>query len=279
MAGDTKDAFLDHSETDSADEGIQETSVIPEKEPEPDSTMSIGQYDIDGNIEGDRTPGQDGPRDSVVQHLPTAGHSPGDPLQRSESKQVSQPMTLDGLSIDAREVQDADAIHSTREPWKLAVNSPGRDTVLDAGLADDTIFESGQLQDMIIETTEGSSDTTSGMAVESHNPMCSNFGDVDIVPGVSSEAMATDNLSTAELDLPTSEYDILTDLDIPGVESRAQVDTEESEAFTANSTTTQLPNSISSGNTDTWQVVNWPKMDPKDLLQSWNWVFQKRHHP
>ena len=32
--------------------------------------------------------------------------------------------------------------------------------------------------------------------------MCSTFGDVDIVPGVASEAMATDNLGTAELDLP-----------------------------------------------------------------------------
>ena len=62
--------------------------MIPEKDPEPDSTMSIRQYDIDGNIKDGRTPDQDGPRESVVQHLPTAQHSPMDPLQRSESKQA-----------------------------------------------------------------------------------------------------------------------------------------------------------------------------------------------
>merc|ERR1712230_269816 len=86
--------------------------------------------------------------------------------------------------------------------------------------------------------------------------------------------MAMDNLSTAELDLPTSEYDIMTDLD--GTESRAQVNARESEPSSALSTMTQHPSSLSSGS---WQVVNWPKMDPRDLLQSWNWVFQNRHHP
>lgn len=273
MAGNTNDAFLDHSETDSADEDVQETSMIPEKDPEPDSTMSIGQYDIDGNIEGGRNLDQDRPREPVVQQLPTAQHSPVDPLRKLESKQLSQPMALDGPSVDTGEVQDT-ATHTAREPWNSAAHSPGRDTILDAGMADDTTFELGTLRDMIIETTEGSNDTTSDMAVESHSPMCSTFGDVDTVPGVPSEDMAMDNLSTAELDLPTSEYDIMTDLD--GTESRAQINARESEPSSALSTMTQHPSSLSSGS---WQVVNWPKMDPRDLLQSWNWVFQNRHHP
>ncbi|PVH67566.1 hypothetical protein DL98DRAFT_600355 [Cadophora sp. DSE1049] len=279
VAGDTNDAFLDHSETDSADEGVQETSIIPEKDPEPDSTMSIDQYEIDKYIENGRHLHQDRPREPVIQHSPTAEHSPVDPLRESENTQLSQPMALDELSVDAREVQDTDATHITREPWNSAAHSPGRDTVLDAGMADDTTFELGKLQDVIIETTEGSNDTTSDMAVESHNPTSPTYTNVDIVPGVPSEAMVTGNLSTAELDLPTSEYDILTDLDIPGGESRAQVDARESEASSAISTMTQHPNSLSSGNSGSWQVVNWPKMDPKDLLQSWNWVFQNRRHP
>ncbi|PVH67605.1 hypothetical protein DL98DRAFT_543023 [Cadophora sp. DSE1049] len=278
VAGDTNDAFLDHSETDSADEGVQETSIIPEKDPEPDSTMSIDQYEIDKYIENGRHLHQDRPREPVIQHSPTAEHSPVDPLRKSENTQLSQPMALDELSVDAREVQDTDATHITREPWNSA-HSPGRDTVLDAGMADDTTFELGKLQDVIIETTEGSNDTTSDMAVESHNPTSPTYTNVNIVPGVPSEAIVTGNLSTAELDLPTSEYDILTDLDIPGAESRAQVDARESEASSAISTMTQHPNSPSSGNSGSWQVVNWPKMDPRDLLQSWNWVFQNRRHP
>lgn len=71
--------------------------------------------------------------------------------------------------------------------------------------------------------------------MQSHYPISLTYGNVDIVPGV---PVVMDNPSTVELDLPTLEYDILTDLDIPGTENRAQVDARESESTSVVSTTT-----------------------------------------
>ncbi|KAH6704318.1 hypothetical protein BKA61DRAFT_618344 [Leptodontidium sp. MPI-SDFR-AT-0119] len=259
--------------------------MIPEKDPEPDNTMSIDQYDIDKHIESGRNLRQDRQNEPVAEHSPTAEHSPAaepspvDPLGKSDNTQLSQVMELDGPSADAGQVQDIAATHTTRESGNSRVDSPGRDTVLDAGMPDDTTFDFGELEDMTIDATEGSNDTTSDMAVESHNPIAHNYGDADSVPAVPGEAMAMDKLSTAEPDLLTSEYDTVTDLDIPGAESSARIDVREGEASNTISTMTQHPNSPSSGSSGSWQVVNWPKMDPKDLLQSWNWVFQNRRHP
>ncbi|KAH7363995.1 hypothetical protein BKA65DRAFT_545897 [Rhexocercosporidium sp. MPI-PUGE-AT-0058] len=257
VTGDANDAVLDHSEADSSDEDVEETIMISEKDPEPDTTMPIEQHDTDKTTESGKSPRQEKPNE------PVAEHSRINPLHKSDKTQLSQVKELSRPSVDGGQVQDTAATH-TRECGISRVDSTEKDTVLDAGMPDDTMFEFEKLEDTMIDATEGSNDTTSNMVVEE--------------PAVPGEAIAIDKPSTAA-DLLTAGYDMMMDLDIPGAERRAHKDVSEGEGSSALSTMSQHPNSPSSGSSASWQVVNRPKMDPRDLLQRWDWVFGTRDRP
>jgi uncharacterized radical SAM superfamily protein len=119
------------------------------------------------------------------------------------------------------------------------------------------------------DADRNSNNTTTDMAVSSHVTILDDMLDVP------REATKMDILATAEPDLIALEYNMV-DLDIPGAQNRAQPDIKVKELIEVNAlcTTSQYDHPGSLGS---WQVVNWPKMDSKELLQGWNWVFQNRY--
>jgi len=125
---------------------------------------------------------------------------------------------------------------------------------------------------MTEDAIEESNNVTTDMAMDSHETTAHKLGDSADVLG---EATAIDILGTAESD---SEYDMM-HLDIPGANRRAQSDAREGDSIeAANTLYTMSQYHNAPRGLDNWQIVNRPKVDPKDLLQSWTWVFHNRYH-
>jgi len=260
-------------DAESIDEGVPAISVIPiENEAAPDSTISVDQCHVGADVED----GTNARRDELDEAI--AEKSAVDPLRESDTP-LLQVKGLDETLVDAGQLHDA-AIDAAEEFGNPRADSARKDAALDSGMPDDTMFEFGAPGNMTVDAIEESSNTTTDMAADSDNTTARKLGDADNVPDVPGESMAMDMPCTAEPDLTTSEFDML-DLDIPGAKSRAQPGVRESdsmEAANALYTMSQYHDTLSSGGLGSWQVVNWPKMDPKELLQSWNWVFQNRYH-
>lgn len=81
---------------------------------------------------------------------------------------------------------------------------------------------------------------------------------------VPNEAIAMDRLVTAELDPITLEYDIM-EFDVLEAKIRGPREVNPIEAANALYTMSQNYNH-SSGGLGSWQVVNWPKINLKELL-------------
>lgn len=265
MAEDESDTGMADGDAESVDEDVPAISVIPvEKEAALDSTIPVDQCHVDEDVEDGANAPRDKPDETIAEEAA--------PLVESDNTPLLQVKELDGTLVDAGQLHDA-AIDASGEFGNPRVDSPRKDAALDSGIPDDTIFEFGAPSNMTIDAIEQSNNTTTDMTSRK-------LGDSDNVLDVPGESMAMDMLGTAEPDLTTSEFDMM-DLDIPGAKSRAQQDVREGDPIEAANTLytmSQYYNPPPSGGLSSWQVVNWPKMDPKELLQSWNWVFQNRYH-
>ena len=273
VAEDESDTALD-GDAESVDEGVPVISVIPvEKETGPDSTISVDQCHVGKDDEDGANTPRDKPNETVAEK------SAVDPLGESDNTPLLQLREPDGTLIDARQLDDA-TVDAAGDSGNPRVDSPVNDAALDSSIPDDTIFEFGESDNMTVDVIEESNNTATDIAVGSHNTTAHKLGGSDNVPDVPGEAMAMDMFGTTEPDPTASEYDMM-DFDIPGARNSAQPDVKEGdsiEAANALYTMSQYHNPLSSEGLGSWQVVNWPKMDPKELLQSWNWVFQNRCH-
>jgi len=274
VAEDENDTGMADGDAESVDEDVPAISVIPvEKEAAPDSTISVDQCHVGEDVEDGADAPWDIPDETVAEKAAV------DPLGESDNTPLLQVKELDGTLVDAGQLHNA-AIDAARESGNPRVDSPRKDAALDSSMPDDTIFEFGAPGNTTVDASEESNNTTTDMAADSHNTTARKLGDTGNVPDAPGESMAVDIPGTAEPDLTTSEYDMM-DLDIPGAKSRAQPDVREGDSIEAANTLytmSQYHNPPSSGGLGSWQVVNWPKVDPKELLQSWNWVFQNRYH-
>lgn len=248
VAEDESDMALVDGDAESVDEGDPVISVITvEKETGADSTISVDQCHVGKDVED--AP-RDKPNETVAEKLTV------DPFGESDNTPLLQLREPDRSLVDAGQLDDA----IVDAPWDSGnprVDSPGKDVALDSGMLDDTIFEFGESDNMTVDTIEESNNTTTDMAVDT---TARKPGDSDNVP-----------------DVP-GEYDMM-DVDIPGAKNRAQPDVRGGESIEAANTLytmSQYHNPPSTGGLGSWQVVNRPKMDPKELLESWNWVFQNR---
>jgi hypothetical protein len=112
------------------------------------------------------------------------------------------------------------AINIARESGNPRVDLLRKDIALDLGILDDTIFEFRVPSNIIVDAIKESNNTITNIVADSYNTISHKLSNSDNVLDIPSELIAIDILSTAELDLITSEFDII-DLDILGVKSRA----------------------------------------------------------
>lgn len=241
-------------DAESVDEDDPVISMIPETEP--DSTISVDQWHVGKDADDGASTSRDKSNEAV------------DLLRGPESTPPLQLGEPDGLSVDVGQLDDAivDAPENSGNP---SVDSPRQDAALD--MLGDTIFEIEEFGDMTVDMIEESNNTTIDMVVSSHNTT----GNSGNVPDVPSEAIALDMGSTAEPGSTTSEYDMM-DVDVTGAKNRAQPDVREGESVEAANTLFAMSqyHNPPSGGLGGWQVVNRPRIGPKELLENWNWVFQ-----
>jgi hypothetical protein len=276
VAEDESDTALGDGDAESVEEGVPAISVTPvEKEAGPDSTIWVDQC----HVCNDGKDGVNAPADKPIETL--AQKSAVNQLVGSDSTPLLQLREPDGTLAYAGKLDD-EIVDAAGESGNPGAESPGKayDAALDSGMPNDTIFEAGESDNMTVDAIEESNNTTTDIAADSHNTTAHKLGDSDNVPDVPGDAIATEVLGTTEPDSTTSEYDMM-DLDIPGRKDRLQPDFKGGESIEAANTLytmSQYHNPPSSGGLGSWQVVSWPKMDPKELLQGWNWVFQNRCH-
>ena len=271
MAEDEIDTALVDGDAESVDEGVPVIGVIPvEKETGPDSTISVDQCHVGNDYEDGANTPRDKPNETVAEK------SAVDLLGESDNTPLREP---DGTLVDARQLDDA-TFDAAGSPGNPRVYSPINNAALETDILDDTIFEFEMFDNTTVEAIEESNNTATDIAVSSHDTTAQKLGDSDNVLDVPGEAMAMDMFGTAEPDPTTSEYDMM-DFNILGAKNSTQPDVREGESMEAANalyTMSQYHNPLSSEGLGSWQVVNWPKMDPKELLQSWNLVFQNRSY-
>jgi hypothetical protein len=198
---------------------------------------------------------------------------------------------------------DGTTVYVPKESNYTTDDTPGESTVKLLGKLYNVTLDSDREPDgMIVELVESGNNvdtvgepnnTILDIPVESNNATVHLLGDSDNATDVPGEAVAMDVLNTIEAEPTTSEYDM--DLNLAGAKSRIEMEVGEGESIeTANVlyTTSQYQSPRPSGGLGSWQVVYWtgvvsqddrqgwePKsstgIDPKELLQKWNWVFQR----
>jgi hypothetical protein len=160
---------------------------------------------------------------------------------------------------------------------------------------DGTVVELGESDNMTVDAVGESNNEILDAPVESDNATVCVLGDSDNAIDVLQESMAMDVLDKTEVDRTTSEYDVM-DLDIPEAKSRVEIEARQGESIEAANalyTMIQYPTPQTSRGLGSWQVVNWQRMthqddqqgwssklstgiDLKELLEGWNWVFQRK---
>ena len=156
---------------------------------------------------------------------------------------------------------------------------------------DETMAELGKSNNMAVDAVRESNNTTLDALVEADKP-------TDVL----GEPVAIDVLDAAEVDQTAFDYDMM-DLDTAVRKGSVEVDGIEMfgvgdsiEAAITLSTLGQYNIPPSFSNLSNWQVVNWPRtalsdgrggwgaarsklstgIDLKELLEGWDWVFQKK---
>jgi len=162
-------------------------------------------------------------------------------------------------------------VEAARESGSLGVDSPGKDTTLDSGMPDEPLLEFGEPENMTIDAIENSNNTTTGIAAGSHHTTAHKVSDSENVPNVPDEAIAMNILGTAKPDTTILNHDMMKS-NIPEAKNSAQ---QEANALC---TMSQYHHPPSCEGPDSWQVVNLSTIHPKELLQSWNWVFHRDHN-
>jgi len=218
--------------------------------------------------------------------MPTINATNNEPIETAQADLVAaQPgeMTdrtllhkdkdMDGTSGDARKLNDS-TVNVADTTVHAGLDLRERRTASDSGTPKDVMV--GGSENSSIEAAENSSTAT---AVASQDENAYQVEDAELVSDLPDEVIAIEVPSTRDLD-PAYVEDNVMDLDIPETESRPQQNRDEGDSIETASVpkiVTPHHTASSSEGLGTWQIVGWPRMGPKELLQGWSWVFQ--YHP
>ena len=231
-------------------------------------TISVDQCHIP--VSEDIQDGANVPRDETNETV--VKKSAVDPLGESDIT-LLQLNELDGTLVDAEETYDVtvDPVGGFGTP---RVDSPKKDVDRDLGMGSDAIFEFEEPENMTVNAIKESNKAIKEKADDLHNITAPRLGNSDAAPDAPDEAVRVDITGAVEPDPIVSGYDKM-DVDILGAKGKPELG-EGYPIEVANTlcTMSQYPNPLPSGGLGSWQVVNRPKMDPRELLRSWNWVFQ-----
>jgi hypothetical protein len=199
----------------------------------------------------------------------------------------------DGTTVDVPRESDFTVVDPLWESGNASVGALEEPSVTLDSDVEPSGVELGESDNMNVDAVGESNNTMLDVPVESDNATVQLLGESDNGTDVPGKTMAMDVHDTTELD-PASEYDMM-DLDIPGSKSRVGMEVrgrKSIEAASALYTMSQHHSPPSSGGLGNWQVVNWLRMtrqdgrqgwgaklstgiDPKGLLEGWDWVFQR----
>jgi hypothetical protein len=200
----------------------------------------------------------------------------------SDNTAVAVPDESNHIVLDVLWPSDDAGVDALREPYNATLDADGE--------PDDAITELRKYDNMTIDAVEESSNEVLNALVES-----------DRMADVLEEPVAIEAFDATEAEPSTFDYDMM-DLDTAEGKNSSEVDGAEVfrddtiEAAATFYTMSQHSTSPSFVNLDGWQVVNWPSksfqdsregwgtassklstgIDRKDLLQRWDWVFQRK---
>ena len=294
MAEDESDSALVGGDTDSFVEDVWARRVTSvEMEVRSDSTITVNQCHVGKEVEvvanapKDKTIETVEPQESTVDALKESDNTLIIGLRESDGTTVDVPRELDYTNVDAPRESDNPSVDSLGKPSSTTLDSDRE--------PDGTVVERGESDNMTIDAVGESNNTILGAPVESDNAIAHVLRDSDNAIDILGESMAIDVLDKTEVGPTTTEYDIM-ELDIPEAKSRVEIKAREGEsieAVNALHTMSQYHSPRTSGGLGSWQLINWPRMtrqdggqgwgsklstgiDPKELLEGWNWVFQRK---
>lgn len=259
-----------------------------EVETESDSTITVDLGDMDKEVDVS-TGGQKDQAIETVEFRETpvdaleSDNAAADVPGESDNTAAAVPNESNHRVVDVLEPSDDAGVDSLREPYNVMLNADGE--------PDDTIDELGESDNMIVNAVGESNNKALDALVDSGTAM-----------DVLGESVAIDGLDATEVDPTTFDYDMI-DLDTAEGKNSTEVDRVEMfgvgdsvEAAATLYTMSQMNTSPSFVNLGGWQVVNLPRtafrdgregwgaassklstgIDRKDLLQGWDWVFQRK---
>jgi hypothetical protein len=291
---DENDSAPVDGDTDSFVEDVQARRVTSvETEVRSDSTITVNQchvgkeVEVGANVPKDKTIEIVEPQKSAVDALMESDYTSVVELRESDGTSVDMPGELNYTSVDALGESDNPSVESLGKLYNAELD-------LDRE-PDGTVVEHGESDSMTIDAVGELNNAILDAPMESDNATVHVLGDSDNAIDVLQESIAMDMLDTTEVDPTTSEYDMM-DLDIPEAKSTVEMEVREGESIEAANalyTMSQYQNLRTSRGLDSWQAVNQPRMtrqddrqgwgsklstgiDPKELLERWNWVFQRK---
>jgi hypothetical protein len=252
-----------------------------EMEAESCSSITVDLRHVDKEVEV----GADAPNEKPIKTVEPPKRVAVNALVDPDSTTVNVPRGSDWTTVDA-----------LGESGNASVDALGKPS--NATLPSDrepygTTVEPEESDNMNVDAVGESNNTTLDVPLESDNATFQVLGESDNRTDVPGEGMAM-GAHITEVD-PASDDDMM-DLDILEAKSRVGMDVRGRESIDAASVlcTMSQHSPQSSGGLGTWQMVNWPKktcqqgqqeqgpklvpigIDPKELLQGWDWVFQRR---
>ena len=294
VAEDESDSAPMGGDTDSFGEDVWARRVTSvETEVRSDSTITVNQCHVGKEVEI----GANAPKDKTIETVEPQELAV-DALKESDNILLVGLRESDGATVVVPRESDYTNIDTPRELDNPSVDSLGKPSsaILDSDREpDSTVVELGESDNMTIDAVGESNSTILGAPVEPDNARAHVLRDSDNAIDVLGESMAIDVLGKTEVAPTTSEYDIM-ELDIPEAKSRVEIKAREGESIEAANalyTMSQYHNPRTSGGLGSWQLINWPRMtrqdgrqgwgsklstgiDPKELLEGWDWVFQRK---
>lgn len=289
---DESDSALVDGDANALVEDVRAMKVTPaETEGGSYDSITVDLCQVDKQVEV----GADTPNEKPVETVEPPEWMAVNALVEPDSTTVNVPRGSNCTTVEPSRESDYTTVDVRVESGNASVNALGKpsNAILDSDRqTHDTIVELGESDNMNVDAVRESKNTTLDVPVESDNATFQVFGESDNVRDTPGEAMAM-GVHITEVDL-ASEYEMM-DLDIPGEKSSVGMDVRGRESIDAASAlcTMSQHSPQSSGGLGGWQIVNWlktrqhgqqdqgPKLapigiDPKELLEGWDWVFQRR---
>jgi hypothetical protein len=287
VADDASDSVLEDGGADPFVREIRTASV--EIEAVSDSTIKVDQCHVGKEVEAS----QESPKDKTIETFGPQQWTAVN-MRESDSASVVRPKEPKGATLDAPVeplCTSADADSPSVDPVESAHNAAPN---FKRG-SDDARVEVGHSDHFTADPIGELKNTPLDALAESDDTIVNVLWNSDITRDVPKEAMAMAVLDTTEFNHTASEQDMI-DLNVPGAKSRGEAKGsggQSADAARVLCTMSQYGGAQSSEGLGDWQLVGWRRMadrgsgqgrgskssagiDPRELLEGWDWVFQRK---